>query len=141
MGRMPERFGRQGARSKPEYFKEGPRLDWPKPKASRQSRKDVRACRSLAVSVHLHSPFITRVLTSVVGNHRSYGPHQQTLLGSRTEAVDLRPNATDHRSGSVESPLLSTGRPRRDVIRWPARYLCFVVVVSLSVRFQALLVC
>jgi len=52
MGRMPERFGRQGARSKPEYFKEGPRLDWPKPKASRQSKKDVRACRPLAVSIH-----------------------------------------------------------------------------------------
>jgi len=52
MGRMPERFGRQGARSKPEYFKEGPRLDWPKPKASRQSKKDVRACRALSVSMH-----------------------------------------------------------------------------------------
>lgn len=51
MGRMAERFGRQGARSKPEFFKEGPRLDWPKPKASRQSRKDVRACRPLAVSI------------------------------------------------------------------------------------------
>jgi len=48
MGRMPDRFTRQGTRSKPEYFKEGPRLDWPKPKASRQSRKDVRACRPLA---------------------------------------------------------------------------------------------
>jgi len=51
MGRMPERFGRQGARSKPEYFKEGPRLDWPKPKATRQSKKDVRSCRGLAVSI------------------------------------------------------------------------------------------
>lgn len=51
MGRMPERFGRQGVRSKPEYFKEGPRLDWPKPKATRQSKKDVRACRGLAVSI------------------------------------------------------------------------------------------
>ena len=51
MGRMPERFSRQGARSKPEYFKEGPRLDWPKPKAPRQSKKDVRACRQLAVSI------------------------------------------------------------------------------------------
>ena len=51
MGRIPERFGRQGARSKPEYFKEGPRLDWPKPKASRRSKKDVRACRPLAVSI------------------------------------------------------------------------------------------
>lgn len=47
MGKMPERFARAGARSKPEFFKEG-KLDWPKPKASRQSKKDVRACRSLA---------------------------------------------------------------------------------------------
>ena len=51
MGRIPERFSRQGVRSKPEFFKEGPRLDWPKPKASRQSKKDVRACRPLAVSI------------------------------------------------------------------------------------------
>ncbi|KAI0784188.1 CMGC CLK protein kinase [Abortiporus biennis] len=47
MGKMPERFARSGARSKPEYFKEGCKLDWPKPKATRQSRKEVRACRSL----------------------------------------------------------------------------------------------
>jgi dual-specificity kinase len=57
MGRMPERFSRQGARSKPEYFKEGPRLDWPKPKASRQTKKDVRACRPLAVSYRSYSSF------------------------------------------------------------------------------------
>lgn len=56
MGRMPERFSRQGARSKPEYYKEGPRLDWPKPKASRQSKKDVRSCRPLAVSITDHRP-------------------------------------------------------------------------------------
>ncbi|OBZ72301.1 Dual specificity protein kinase lkh1 [Grifola frondosa] len=49
MGKMPERFARSGARSKPEYFKEGCKLDWPKPKASRQSKKEVRACRSLQV--------------------------------------------------------------------------------------------
>ena len=50
MGKMPDRFARGGARSKPEFFKEGGKLDWPKPKASRQSKKDVRACRSLLVS-------------------------------------------------------------------------------------------
>ena len=49
MGKMPERFARAGARSKPEYFKEGCKLDWPKPKATRQSKKDVRACRALQV--------------------------------------------------------------------------------------------
>ncbi|KAH9856513.1 CMGC/CLK protein kinase [Lenzites betulinus] len=47
MGKMPERFARSGARAKPEYFKEGSKLDWPKPKATRQSKKEVRACRSL----------------------------------------------------------------------------------------------
>ncbi|KAH9838369.1 CMGC/CLK protein kinase [Rhodofomes roseus] len=46
MGKMPDRFARQGARTKPEFFREG-KLDWPKPKVSRQSKKDVRACRSL----------------------------------------------------------------------------------------------
>ena len=49
MGKMPERFARSGARAKPEYFKEGSKLDWPKPKATRQSKKEVRACRSLQV--------------------------------------------------------------------------------------------
>ena len=61
MGRMPERFSRQGARSKPEYFREGPRLDWPKPKATRQSKKDVRACRQLAVGIT--APCLVHVLT------------------------------------------------------------------------------
>ncbi|CAA7266941.1 unnamed protein product [Cyclocybe aegerita] len=47
MGKMPERFARAGARSKPEFFKEGGKLDWPKPKATRQSKKDVKATRPL----------------------------------------------------------------------------------------------
>jgi dual-specificity kinase len=49
MGKTPDRFGRAGARSKPEFFKEGGRLDWPKAKASRQSKKDVRVTRPLQV--------------------------------------------------------------------------------------------
>jgi len=53
MGKMPDRFGRAGARAKPEFFKDGPRLDWPKPKASRQSKKDVRATRPLQVGRQL----------------------------------------------------------------------------------------
>ncbi|KAL5485801.1 LKH1 [Sanghuangporus weigelae] len=48
IGPMPERFARAGARNKPEFFKEGTnKLNWPPKKASRQSRKDVRATRSL----------------------------------------------------------------------------------------------
>lgn len=50
MGKMPERFARTGARSKPEFFKENAKLDWPKAKASRQSKKEVRATRPLSVS-------------------------------------------------------------------------------------------
>ncbi|KAF8072002.1 CMGC/CLK protein kinase [Lyophyllum atratum] len=49
MGKMPERFARAGARSKPEFFKDGAKLDWPKAKASRQSKKEVRATRPLVV--------------------------------------------------------------------------------------------
>ncbi|KAG6830655.1 hypothetical protein H0H92_015552 [Tricholoma furcatifolium] len=40
MGKIPERFARAGARSKPEFFKDGAKLDWPKAKASRQSKKE-----------------------------------------------------------------------------------------------------
>jgi dual-specificity kinase len=47
MGRMPDRFARAGARSKPEWFKEGARLDWPKAKATRQSKRDVRMTRAI----------------------------------------------------------------------------------------------
>jgi len=50
MGKIPERFARAGARSKPDFFKEGGKLDWPKPKATRQSKKDVKATRPLQVS-------------------------------------------------------------------------------------------
>lgn len=59
MGKMPDRFARAGARSKPEFFKEGSRLDWPKPKATRQSKKDVRATKLLVVISHFYflSPF------------------------------------------------------------------------------------
>lgn len=49
MDKMPDRFARAGSRTKPEFFKEGNRLDWPKAKASRQSKKDVRATRRLSV--------------------------------------------------------------------------------------------
>lgn len=55
MGKMPESFARSGARHKPEYFKDGSKLDWPKPKATRQSRKEVKACRALSVSPDLMS--------------------------------------------------------------------------------------
>jgi dual-specificity kinase len=50
MGRMPDRFAREGAASKAEYFKDGAKLDWPKPKATKQSRRDVKGTKPLVVS-------------------------------------------------------------------------------------------
>lgn len=61
MGKMPDRFARAGARSKSEFFKEGYKLDWPKPKATRQSKKDVKATRPLQVCLPLFG--IVKVLT------------------------------------------------------------------------------
>lgn len=49
MGGMPDRFARKGAAQKAEYFKEQHRLDWPSAKATKQSKKDVRATKSLEV--------------------------------------------------------------------------------------------
>jgi dual-specificity kinase len=49
MGRMPDRFSRKGAAQKAEYFKEQSKLDWPPAKATKQSKKDVRATKSLEV--------------------------------------------------------------------------------------------
>ncbi|KAG1888540.1 kinase-like domain-containing protein [Suillus subluteus] len=40
MGKKPDRFTRLGAWVKPKFFKDDTRLDWPKPKASWQSKKD-----------------------------------------------------------------------------------------------------
>ncbi|KAF8591100.1 CMGC/CLK protein kinase [Ramaria rubella] len=47
MGRMPDKFARAGARSKPEFFREGAKLAWPPQKATRQSRKEVKATKAL----------------------------------------------------------------------------------------------
>jgi len=50
MGRMPDKFARAGARSKAEFFKEaptGPRVAWPNSKASKQSRKEVKATKPI----------------------------------------------------------------------------------------------
>lgn len=52
MGRMPDRFSRKGATNKPEYFRDAGRLDFPKPKSTKQSRKDVRTTKALQVSFH-----------------------------------------------------------------------------------------
>jgi dual-specificity kinase len=63
MGKMPDRFARAGARSKPEFFREGHKLDWPKAKATRQSKKDVKATRPLQVR-HIPSSIYSHSTTS-----------------------------------------------------------------------------
>ncbi|KAF8529815.1 CMGC/CLK protein kinase [Gautieria morchelliformis] len=47
MGKMPEKFARAGSRSKAEFFKEGAKLAWPNPKATRQSKKEVKSTKAL----------------------------------------------------------------------------------------------
>ncbi|KIM52809.1 hypothetical protein SCLCIDRAFT_140361 [Scleroderma citrinum Foug A] len=79
MGKMPERFARAGARSKPEFFKDGSRLDWPKPKASRQSKKDVRATRSLQ-DVIPHTDLINRQFADLVRRLLAFDPAQRITV-------------------------------------------------------------
>lgn len=51
MGPMPAAFARKAVKTKPEYFKDGSKLDWPPrgKKVTTASKKEVRAMRSLAV--------------------------------------------------------------------------------------------
>ncbi|KIK62520.1 hypothetical protein GYMLUDRAFT_242681 [Collybiopsis luxurians FD-317 M1] len=79
MGKMPERFARAGARSKPEFFKEGSKLDWPKPKASRQSKKDVRSTRPLA-DVILPHDLINRHFLNLVQKLLAFDPAQRITV-------------------------------------------------------------
>ncbi|PFH53095.1 hypothetical protein AMATHDRAFT_1523 [Amanita thiersii Skay4041] len=76
MGKMPERFARAGARSKPEFFKEGAKLDWPKPKASRQSKKDVRATRPLHDVIAPVDP-INKAFLNLVQRLLAFDPEQR----------------------------------------------------------------
>ncbi|KAK7454475.1 serine threonine protein kinase CMGC group [Stygiomarasmius scandens] len=79
MGKMPDRFARAGARSKPEFFKEGSKLDWPKPKASRQSKKDVRATRPLA-DVIPPTDHINRQFLDLVRKLLAFDPAQRITV-------------------------------------------------------------
>ncbi|KAJ3758533.1 CMGC/CLK protein kinase [Lentinula raphanica] len=86
MGKMPDQLARAGARSKPEFFKEGSRLDWPKPKASRQSKKDVRATRPLdpllIVFQHVIQPtdHINRQFLNLVQKLLAFDPSQRITV-------------------------------------------------------------
>ncbi|KAI0077893.1 CMGC/CLK protein kinase [Panus rudis PR-1116 ss-1] len=79
MGKMPERFARAGARSKPEFFKDGSKLDWPKPKATRQSRKEVRACRSL-LDIIQPTDMINRQFYDLVKKLLTFDPAQRITV-------------------------------------------------------------
>jgi dual-specificity kinase len=69
MGKMPENVAREAVNHKPEFFKEGPRLHWPSPKTTKQSRKDVRATRSLPVCLSIDDLGLTT--ERIVGNNHT----------------------------------------------------------------------
>ena len=138
---MPERFARSGARAKPEYFKEGSKLDWPKPKATRQSKKEVRACRSLQVRTDVPAPsHATLTAATPPGNYPCHRYHQPTIPGSCQEASHVRPCAEDYRQGGSQPPILLTPNPERilnDLYALLALSLSYRVpsMVSVSVRY------
>ncbi|KAJ7056618.1 kinase-like domain-containing protein [Mycena amicta] len=78
MGKMPERFARAGARSKPEFFKENVRLDWPKAKASRQSKKDVP--RHAPVDVIPPTDVVNRHFLNLVQKLLAFDPAQRITV-------------------------------------------------------------
>ncbi|KAM6504252.1 Protein kinase-like domain containing protein [Amanita muscaria] len=80
MGKMPERFARAGARSKPEFFKEGAKLDWPKPKSTtRQSKKEVRATRPLHDVIPPVDP-INKAFLNLVQKLLAFDPAQRITV-------------------------------------------------------------
>jgi hypothetical protein len=105
MGKMPERFARAGARSKPEFFKEGAKLDWPKPKASRQSKKDVRSTRALSVCTSIYL-FLVHHTHPSVGCHTSNRHHQPAILELGSEAPYFRSCAAHNGPGRSQPPVL-----------------------------------
>ncbi|PPQ98334.1 hypothetical protein CVT26_013590 [Gymnopilus dilepis] len=80
MGKMPERFARAGARSKPEYFKDGCKLDWPKPKATRQSKKDVRSTKSLREVINPDGDEINKQFHDLVRKLLAFDPNQRITV-------------------------------------------------------------
>jgi len=79
MGKMPDRFARAGARSKPEFFKDGVKLDWPKAKASRQSKKEVRATRPLSDVIPPHD-VVNRHFLNLVQKLLAFDPAQRVTV-------------------------------------------------------------
>src|SRR5882757_1580732 len=91
MGKMPENVAREAVNHKPEFFKDGPKLNWPLPKTTKQSRKDVRATRSLQVSLVVRTVDVQA--DPATGNNTTNRYDQRALLGPCQEVVDVRPEA------------------------------------------------
>ncbi|KAF7358372.1 hypothetical protein MVEN_00887200 [Mycena venus] len=76
MGKMPNRFARAGARSKPELFKDNVSLDWPEASTDRQSKKKVLAMRHLSDVVPPHD-LINRHFLNLVQKLLNFDPAQR----------------------------------------------------------------
>ncbi len=113
MGKMPENVAREAVNHKPEFFKDGPKLNWPLPKTTKQSRKDVRATRSLQVSLVVRTVDVQA--DPATGNNTTNRYDQRALLGPCQEVVDVRPEAADNRSRGVETPLLFASDSTRTI--------------------------
>jgi hypothetical protein len=113
MGKMPENLAREAVNHKPEFFKEGPKLNWPSPKTTKQSRKDVRATRSLQVCLADGDPCLATEY--IIGNNSTNRYDERELLGPCQEAAHVRPEAANHRSRGSEAPLLFANDPARAI--------------------------
>ena len=117
MGKMPENVAREAINHKPEFFKEGPKLNWPLPKTTKQSRKDVRATRSLQVCLIVKN--VDMQPKPSTGNNTANRYDQRALLGPRQEVVNVRSKTADHCSRGVETPLLFTSDSTRAITLFP----------------------
>jgi dual-specificity kinase len=82
MGRLPDRFARAGARTKPEFFMPGTcKLDWPKPKISRQSKKDVKAVKKLHETIPpIHGDPSSKAFLDLVKQLLMFDPAQRITV-------------------------------------------------------------
>lgn len=114
MGKMPERFARAGARSKPEFFKDGSKLDWPKTKiTSRQSRKEVRSTKGLVVCICFGTSVVAWLTLLGTGTHTTDRFGQQVVLRFGQATAHVRSGAEDHSQRRVVAPILLIADTRR----------------------------
>ncbi|KAH8830081.1 hypothetical protein DL96DRAFT_1783412 [Flagelloscypha sp. PMI_526] len=77
---MPNRFARAGYRSKPEFFKEvggaPAHLDWPNPKASQQTKKDMKVMKTLSEIIPPTDP-VNRQFYDLVQKLLAFEPVQR----------------------------------------------------------------